>query len=90
MASPPPPDLGWLIGAVTAPGYVWSAGFSAEYSGAHAEDIAVPIAFYGPGIPAQRLEPVSTVDIGPTLATLIGVDPTEPIDGRVLPEVVGH
>jgi hypothetical protein len=86
-----PPDLGWLICAVTAPGYVWSAGFSAEHGGAHPEDIAVPIAFYGPGIPAQRLErPVSTVDIGPTLAALIGVGPTEPIDGHFLPEVVGH
>jgi hypothetical protein len=86
-----PPDLGWLICAVGAPGYVWSSGFSAEHGGAHPEDIAVPIAFYGPGIPAQKVErTVSTVDIGPTLAALVGVTPTEPIDGRVLPEVIGH
>jgi hypothetical protein len=28
------------------------------------------------------------VDIGPTLARLIGVVPTEPVLGRILPEVV--
>jgi hypothetical protein len=32
--------------------------------------------------------PVRTVDIGPTLARLIGVVPTEPVLGRILPEVV--
>ena len=87
-----PPDLGWLICAVTQPGYVWSGGgFSAEHGGAHPEDIAVPIAFYGPGIRAQLVaRPVSTVDIGPTLAALIGVRPTEALDGHVLREVVGR
>ena len=87
-----PPDYGWLICAITAPGYVWSAGGpSAEHGGAHPEDIAVPIVFYGPGIRAQLVErPVSTVDIGPTLAALVGVTPTEPVDGHLLPEVIGH
>ncbi len=87
-----PPDLGWLLCAVVAPGYVWSGGgISAEHGGAHPEDIAVPIAFYGPGIAARHVErPVSTVDIGPTLAALIGVTPTEPVDGAALHEVLGH
>jgi predicted AlkP superfamily pyrophosphatase or phosphodiesterase len=87
-----PADLGWLLCGITAPGYVWSTGgVSAEHGGAHAEDIAVPIAFYGPGIRAQLIErPVSTVDIGPTLAALIGVKPTEAVDGHVLAEVAGH
>src|SRR5262249_41563385 len=87
-----PPDLGWLICAVTQPGYVWSGGgISAEHGGAHPEDIAVPLAFYGPGIRAQRAaRRVSTVDIGPTLAALIGVRPTEAVDGHVLLEVVGR
>ncbi len=87
-----PPDYGWLVCAITKPGYVWSAGGpSAEHGGAHPEDIAVPIAFYGPGIRAQRVErPVSTVDIGPTLAALIGVTPIESVDGSPLNEVLGH
>ena len=85
-----PPDYGWLVCAITAPGYVWSAGGpSAEHGGAHPEDIAVPIAFYGSGIRAQLVErPVSTVDIGPTLAALVGVTPAEPLDGSVLSEVL--
>jgi hypothetical protein len=87
-----PPDYGWLLCAVTAPGYVWSAGgLDAEHGAAHPEDVAVPIVFYGPGIPAQRIERrVSTVDIGPTLAAFIAVAPTEPVDGRVLDEVLGR
>lgn len=87
-----PSDFGWLLCAILAPAYVWSAGgTSAEHGGAHPEDIAVPIAFFGPGIPAQRVaRPVSTVDIGPTLAAFIGVTPTEPVDGHVLAEVIGH
>jgi arylsulfatase A-like enzyme len=77
---------------MTTPGYVWSGGgLDAEHGAAHPEDQAVPIAFYGSGIPALRLaRAVSTVDIGPTLAALIGVAPTEPVDGRVLDEVLGR
>jgi len=87
-----PPDYGWLFCAVTAPGYVWSAGgLEAEHGSTNPEDVAVPIAFYGDGIPAQRIERrVSTVNIAPTLAALLGVSPTEPLDGRVLREVLDH
>jgi arylsulfatase A-like enzyme len=42
-------------------------------------------------IPAGRHERlVRTVDIAPTLAALIGVKPTERLDGSVIPEVVGR
>jgi len=87
-----PPDYGWLLCGVTAPGYVWSAGgLDAEHGSTNPEDVAVPIAFYGASIAAQRVaRPVSTVDIAPTLAALLGVPPTEPLDGHVLPEVLSH
>jgi len=87
-----PPDYGWLLCGVTAPGYVWSAGgLDAEHGSTNPEDVAVPIAFYGASIAAQRVaRPVSTVDIAPTLAALLGVPPIEPLDGHVLPEVLSH
>jgi predicted AlkP superfamily pyrophosphatase or phosphodiesterase len=85
-----PPDYGWLLCALTAPGYVWSAGgLDAEHGSTNPEDVAVPIAFYGEGIRAVRIErPVSTVDIAPTLAALLGIAPDETLDGRVLSEVL--
>jgi hypothetical protein len=53
------------------------------------QDAHVALVFWYPGIRAARdAERVSTVDIAPTLARLIGVEPTEPITGRVLEQVV--
>lgn len=85
-----PRDFGWLICATTKPGYVWSnGGLGAEHGSANADDIAVPIVFYGNAIIPQHIErPVSTVDIAPTLAALLGIAPTEPVDGHVLTEVL--
>jgi arylsulfatase A-like enzyme len=87
-----PPGYGWLLCATTKPGYVWSAGgSSAEHGGGDSSDVSVPVAFWGAGIPAQRLDrAVRTVDIGPTLAALLGLHPTERVDGEVLREVAGH
>jgi arylsulfatase A-like enzyme len=85
-----PADYGWLFCAVTLPGYVWSSGqLGAEHGAGNPDDVAVPIVFWGEGIAAQRVErPVSTVDIAPTLAALLGVAPAEPLDGQVLREVL--
>jgi arylsulfatase A-like enzyme len=86
-----PDDFGWLICATTSDGYVWSPGLRpiAEHGTTHLDDQRVPIAFLGPGIPARRWsEPVSTTDIGPTLAALLGIHPTERLDGRVLTQVL--
>jgi len=53
-------------------------------------DVRVPIFFWGAGVgPRVVGRPVRTVDIAPTLARRIGVRPTEPLDGVVLPEVAG-
>jgi predicted AlkP superfamily pyrophosphatase or phosphodiesterase len=86
-----PSDFGWLIAAVIEPGYVWSLPewTHAQHGSTAPLDVAVPIAFLGPGIRPQRISrPVRTVDIAPTLAALIGVTPTEPLDGQVLREIV--
>ena len=85
-----PPDFGWLICVSTRPGYIWSNGaLGAEHGAGNPEDVEVPIAFLGPGIRAQHVaRPVRSIDIAPTLARLLMVRPTEPLDGVVLPEVV--
>ncbi|HTY06999.1 MAG TPA: alkaline phosphatase family protein [Gemmatimonadales bacterium] len=85
-----PSGYGWLAAASVRPGYVWSSGgLSDEHGSGNAEDIEVPIAFFGSGVPVKRVDrPARTVDIGPTLAALLGVKPTEALDGVVLQEVV--
>ncbi|MEZ0334095.1 MAG: hypothetical protein ACAI18_08810, partial [Gemmatimonadales bacterium] len=86
------PSFGWLICAAIEPGYVWSeADQTMAQHGSTADlDVTVPIAFMGPGIGAARIaRPVRSVDIAPTLAALLGVRPTERLDGQVLPEVTG-
>lgn len=87
-----PADYGWVICALPRPGYIWSpGGLRAEHSGGHAEDIHVPIVFLVPGHSAARIDrPVNTVDIAPTFAALLGIRPTETLDGVPLPEVLPH
>ncbi|MBA3258485.1 MAG: alkaline phosphatase family protein [Gemmatimonadales bacterium] len=88
-----PSDLGWLLCAAIEPGFVWSPpGRTIAEHGSTAElDVLVPIAFMGPGLrPARIRRPVRTVDIGPTLAALLGIRPTQPVEGQVLPEVAGR
>jgi len=52
-------------------------------------DTHVPLILWGSGIlPGRYPQRVSTVDLAPTLAALLGVEPTEPLDGRVLDEAI--
>jgi arylsulfatase A-like enzyme len=45
-------------------------------------DSHVPLVFYGAGIaPGKHSEFVRTVDLAPTLASLLGIKPLEPLDG---------
>lgn len=84
-----PPGTGWLFAAVPDDGVVWSMSGVANHGTPLEADVRVPIILAGPGVLPGRYErPVRTVDIGPTLARLIGVTPTEPVLGRPLPEVV--
>jgi hypothetical protein len=48
-------------------------------------DRAVPIVFWGPGIePGIDARPAATVDVAPTIATQLGIEIPQPVDGRSL------
>jgi len=87
-----PPGTGWLLAGVPREGYIWTLLPDVAMHGTvNPPDVLVPIAFVGRGIPAARPDRVArTVDIGPTLAALLGVTPTERVEGVPLPEVVGN
>jgi arylsulfatase A-like enzyme len=69
---------------------VWSPAITlAMHGSAQPDDQRVPVAFLGQGIaPRQYTDTVSTTDIAPTLAALLGVKPSERLDGHVLPRIV--
>ena len=80
----------WLIAASLEPGWQWSDGpGSTDHGATDRDDTHVPIAVLAPGLSARRVSRrVTTEDIGPTLAALAGVRPTEPVTGQVLPEII--
>jgi len=80
-----PPDVPAEAVLVVTPGS-YSVQFSiAMHGGVHDDDSHVPILFLGaPFKPGRYPQFVRTVDIAPTLAQVLGVTPTEPLDGRVL------
>ena len=87
-----PAGHGWLIAGVLEPGFVWSTADAgeAQHGSTALEDVTVPIAFAGPGIGhAVVHRAVRTVDIAPTLAALLGVQPDTSLDGVPLTELVG-
>jgi hypothetical protein len=57
----------------------------AEHGLPYDDDAHVPVIFYGPWFRAARFsERALVVDMAPTLAHVVGVPPTERLDGRVL------
>jgi predicted AlkP superfamily pyrophosphatase or phosphodiesterase len=56
----------------------------AQHGTAYDYDRRVPIIFWGPWRGERRLEPASTVDIAPTLAKEVGIEPAERLDGIAL------
>lgn len=87
-----PDGFEWLVAGVAKAGYQWSDGTASTSHGTtNSTDVLIPMAFWGPGIRAARPpQVVRSVDIGPTLARLAGVTPTERVEGRALPEVAGN
>jgi predicted AlkP superfamily pyrophosphatase or phosphodiesterase len=84
-----PPSYGWLVAGEVRPGWLGTTSIQATHGSPVPDDRSVPVAFLGSGIAPQRYDHViATVDIAPTLAALLGIEPTEPLDGEVLPQIV--
>jgi arylsulfatase A-like enzyme len=68
-------------------GYLWGEGSTTTDHGTPALiDRTIPVVFWGVGVPARRCDAVvRSVDIAPTLAALLRVAPTEPLDGFPVP-----
>ena len=86
-----PADFGWLTCGFVAADYIWSPDIPiAMHGSAQPDDQWVPVAFLGSGVRAGRFrDTVSTTDIAPTLAALLGIRPGERLDGKVLRQVTG-
>jgi hypothetical protein len=83
-----PAGFGWLTLGVAKPGYQFNTGSQADHGTMSQASRSVPIAFVVPGLtPRTVSRAIETVDIGPTLAALIGIKPTEQVDGKVAAEV---
>ncbi|HEU4630268.1 MAG TPA: alkaline phosphatase family protein [Gemmatimonadaceae bacterium] len=84
-----PPDLA-PDGVVTLePFSILGTGSSFHHGSPHDTDTHVPVVFYGPAFATGRFDRYArVVDIAPTLAAVLGVPPTEPLDGRVLEEAL--
>ena len=71
------------------PYYYTAASRDATHGTPHDLDARIPILFMGPMFkPGRYATAVRSVDIAPTLGAVTGVKPIEPIDGRVLTEVI--
>jgi arylsulfatase A-like enzyme len=75
---------------VTLEPNIYLAGvFYATHGTPHDYDAHVPVIFYGPWFERGRYtNKVRVVDMAPTLAQVLGVRPTEELDGRVLTQAL--
>ena len=86
------PDAGIELVVTLVPYSIWSyPDLPIAMHGQPTElDAHVPLVLWGAGIRGGTYgERVSTVDIAPTLARLLGLTPAEPLDGRPLIEALG-
>lgn len=84
-----PPDVGGELMVTLKPKFVFGGANSAEHGQPSDDDTHVALLFWGAGIRAgTNTNRVSIVDLAPTLAALLGVQPTEPIQGRALSEAL--
>ncbi|MBL0177615.1 MAG: alkaline phosphatase family protein [Gemmatimonadetes bacterium] len=86
-----PADAQWLIAVSLVPDWIWGSGkTSTTHGGTSTNDMWVPILFRVPGVTPARIPAIArTIDIAPTLAAILGVRPTEAIEGIPLPAALG-
>jgi len=84
-----PPDLKAVLTVTLAPYYYWYTTRYATHGTPHDYDARIPMLFMGSMfVPGTYAKPVRSVDIAPTLAAALGIDPTEAVDGRALTEAM--
>src|SRR5690606_35063459 len=84
-----PDDARPVAVATLAEGNVFNYPIIATHGSPNRHDSHVPIIFYGPPFaPGRYPEFVRTVDIAPTLARVLGVEPLERLDGRPLTDAI--
>ena len=80
-----PPELPVEVVVTLKEHYVWGPASYAMHGSPHDDDARVPIMLYGaPFKPGAYRDNARVVDLAPTLAAVLGVAPTERVDGRVL------
>ncbi len=86
-----PPDAGVELVVTLKPYCIWGVpNLPIAMHGQPTDlDAHVPLVFWGSGVRrGVHAEHVRTVDIAPTIAKLLDLTPAEPLDGRVLTEVL--
>jgi arylsulfatase A-like enzyme len=84
-----PRDLPIPVVVTASDQHLFGRPRSATHGSPHDADAHVPIIFYGPQFRRGRYsEFTRTVDIAPTLAHVLDVHPTEPLDGKILTQVL--
>jgi hypothetical protein len=84
---PPDSPVEWVI--TPREGTYSATNTSATHGLPYDSDAHVPVIFYGPWFRAARIADRALVaDMAPTLAYVVGVPPTERLDGRVLRQAI--
>jgi predicted AlkP superfamily pyrophosphatase or phosphodiesterase len=80
-----PSDFPAELVMTVAPFAGYESIVQASHGSPHDYDSHVPLIFYGPMFaPGKYSDPALVVDIAPTFASVVGVKPSERVDGRVL------
>ncbi|MGV3708169.1 MAG: alkaline phosphatase family protein [Gemmatimonas sp.] len=84
-----PANLDVALTVSLKPYYYWSTVAIATHGTPNQLDAWVPIVFAGPAFkPGRYARDAHTVDIAPTMAAALGIEPIEKVDGKVLKEAL--